>query len=134
MNSDAHNKPARGRVVLLIDDEQMVLDVGQAILQRLGHEVVTAQSGEEALDYFADHPEVIACVVLDLTMPGLGGKETYKRLRALSSDLPIIIASGLSAAQVAEQLDAAPETAIIQKPYQVADLSVTIQKMLQSDA
>ena len=130
MNTDAHSQPAPSHTVLLVDDEKMVLEVGKAILQRLGHEVVTAESGEEALDQFTAHRDAIGCVVLDLTMPGMDGKETFERLREVAPQLPIIIASGLSADQVASQFSSAPETAVIQKPYQVADLSATIESIL----
>jgi len=130
MNTDAHSQPTLSRTVLLVDDEKMVLEVGKAILQRLGHEVVTAESGEEALDQFSAHQDAIGCVVLDLTMPGMDGNETFKQLRSLVPGLPIIIASGLSADQVASQFNADPVTAFIQKPYQVADLSATIQGIL----
>jgi len=130
MNTDAHGQPTLNRTVLLVDDEKMVLEVGMAILQRLGHAVVTAESGEEALDQLTAHRDAIGCVVLDLTMPGMDGKETFKRLREMAPQLPIIIASGLSADQVASQFSTDPVTAVIQKPYQVADLSATIQHIL----
>ena len=55
MNTDIHGTPTPSRTVLLVDDEEMVLEVGKAILERLGHEVITAMSGEEALDQFAQH-------------------------------------------------------------------------------
>ena len=130
MNTDAHSQPTPSHTVLLVDDENMVLEVGMAILQRLGHEVVTAESGEEALDQFSAHRDAIGCVVLDLTMPGMDGQETFKRLREMAPQLPIIIASGLSADQVASQFSSNPVTAVIQKPYQVADLSATIESIL----
>jgi len=127
------NIDASSQTVLLIDDEQMVLEVGKAILQRLGHEVVTAESGEEALEKFDHHQEAIGCVVLDLTMPGMDGKETFGRLRELAPGLPIIISSGLSVEQVSAQFEESPKTAFIQKPYQVAELSSTIQSILEND-
>lgn len=130
MNTDAHGNPLPGRTVLLVDDEKMVLEVGKAILQRLGHTVVTATSGEEALDRFGRHRESIGCVVLDLTMPGMDGQTTFKRLRALSPELPIIIASGLAMDQVIGQFKDMPPTSVIQKPYQIADLSTNIQRIL----
>jgi CheY-like chemotaxis protein len=135
MNTDANSQLSQtpGRTVLLVDDENMVLEVGKAILQRLGHEVVTAESGEEALETFDRHQNAIGCVVLDLTMPGMDGKETFNRLRDIAPDLPVIISSGLSVEQVAAQFGNSPTTAFIQKPYQVAELSSTIQSILKSD-
>jgi CheY-like chemotaxis protein len=131
MNTDLHTNTIRGLKVLLVDDEKMVLEVGKAILQRLGHEVVTAESGEEALTQFSREPESIGCVVLDLTMPGMDGKAAFKALRELSPKLPIIIASGMAADQVAGQFVDMPPTSVIQKPYQIADLSASIQRVLK---
>ena len=134
MNTDAPGNPIPNRAVLLVDDEKMVLEVGKAILQRLGHAVITAESGEAALDQFVQQRDVIGCVVLDLTMPGMDGKETFRQLRKLDPELPVIIASGLSVDQVSGQFDDMAMTAVIQKPYQVADLSATIQGLLEDRA
>ena len=134
MNIDAHGNSMHGRKVLLVDDEKMVLEVGKAILQRMGNEVITAASGEEALDQFDQHRESIGCVVLDLTMPGLDGKATFKRLRKLSPELPIIIASGLAVDQITGQFGDMPPSSVIQKPYQVADLSAKIECILNSSS
>ena len=130
MKTDDCGNSTPGQKVLLVDDEKMVLEVGKAILQRLGNEVITAASGEEALDQFGQYRDSIGCVVLDLTMPGMDGKTTFRHLRGLSPELPVIIASGLSADQVSDQFNGMPPTSVIQKPYQVADLSAKIQSIL----
>jgi CheY-like chemotaxis protein len=134
MNTDTHGGPMHVRKVLLVDDEKMVLEVGKAILQRMGNEVVTAASGEEALYQFGQHRESIGCVVLDLTMPGMDGKATFKRLRELSPDLPIIIASGLAVDQITGEFGDMPPSSVIQKPYQVADLSAKIEAILNGSS
>ena len=131
MNTDAHGNSLQGRKVLLVDDEKMVLEVGKAILQRLGHEVITAESGEEALERFARQRDAIGCVVLDLTMPGMDGQATFKALREQSPDLPIIVASGMAVDQVIGQFGDMPPTSVIQKPYQIAVLSANIQRILK---
>jgi CheY-like chemotaxis protein len=131
MNADAPDNSMNINTVLLVDDEKMVLEVGKAILQRLGNAVITAASGEEALDRFGQHRESIGCVVLDLTMPGMDGQATFKRLRELSPELPIIIASGLAVDQVTGQFGDMQPSSVIQKPYQIADLSAKIQGILK---
>lgn len=130
MTSDANGNSSRGHKVLLVDDEKMVLEVGKAILQRLGHDVYTATSGEEALEQLNAHQGAIGCVVLDLTMPGMDGRQTFKQMRELIPDLPVIVASGLAAEQIKGHFTEMQPTAVIQKPYQVADLSATIQSIL----
>jgi CheY-like chemotaxis protein len=132
MDNGAHSNSMRGCKVLLVDDEKMVLEVGKAILQRLGHEVITAESGEEALHQFGQHMNSIGCVVLDLTMPGMDGKTAFKQFRTLNAELPIIIASGLSVDEVIGQFGDMPPTSVIQKPYQIADLSTKIEGILNS--
>ena len=127
MNSDALGNEKQSHTVLLVDDEIMVLEVGKAILERIGHTVITAVSGEDALEKFTQHRHVIGCVVLDLTMPGMDGKEIFRRLRALRPDLPIIIASGLSADHILAEFGEIRPTSIIQKPYQIANLSSKIE-------
>ena len=131
MNTDAHGDSIQSRKVLLVDDEKMVLEVGKAILQRLGHDVITVESGEEALEEFARQRDAIGCVVLDLTMPGMDGQATFKALRTQRPDLPIIVASGLAVDQVVNQFGDTPPTSVIQKPYQIADLSAHIQGILK---
>ena len=134
MTTDARNNSMLGLKVLLVDDEKMVLEVGKAILQRLGHKVITAASGEEALDQYVRHRESIGCVVLDLTMPGMDGQAAFKQLRSLSPKLPIIIASGMAADQVTRQFGETQPSSVIQKPYQIADLSTKIQSILTGDS
>jgi two-component system cell cycle sensor histidine kinase/response regulator CckA len=127
MNSETLGNEGQSHTVLLVDDEKMVLEVGKAILERLGHTVITAMSGEDALEKFTQHRHMIGCVVLDLTMPGMDGKKIFERLRALRPDLPIIIASGLAVDHVLAEFGEIQPTSVIQKPYQIANLSSKIQ-------
>jgi CheY-like chemotaxis protein len=132
MNTVADSNPPLANTVLLVDDEEMVLEVGRAILQRLGYDVISALNGEDALARFGQHGKSIGCAVLDLTMPGMDGKTTFLRLRELRPDLPVIIASGLAVDQVAGQFKGMERVSIIQKPYQVADLAKKITESMQS--
>lgn len=131
MNTNADGTPPKANTVLLVDDEEMVLEVGRAILKRLGYDVITAMNGEDALARFGKHGQCIGCAVLDLTMPGMDGKTTFLRLRELRPDLPVIIASGLAVDQVAGQFEGLERVSIIQKPYQVADLAKKITQRMQ---
>jgi CheY-like chemotaxis protein len=133
MNAPAPDSIAKGRSILLVDDETIVLDVGRAILQRLGHDVLLARSGEDALKQYHQHEEAIGCVVLDLTMPGMDGETTYRRLRELNPQLPIVIASGLPAQAVRDLFSDTPPADIIQKPFQVADLSEKMTRLFKPD-
>jgi PAS domain S-box-containing protein len=89
--------------ILLVDDDETVLSVGREMLEILGFSVLTAAGGEKALDLLAERGEQIVCVVLDLTMPQMDGKETCSRLREIDPAIPVIMSSGYSRKDVEMQ-------------------------------
>jgi CheY-like chemotaxis protein len=80
--------------ILLVDDEDAVRAVAARVLEKSGFEVVQADSGEEALEICAQPGSRLRGVVLDLTMPGLGGEATFRQIRARWPELPVIESSG----------------------------------------
>ena len=81
-------------LVLLVDDEEAVRGLARRVLERGGYQVIEAANGEDALGALADHRASVRAVVLDLTMPGLGGEATLQRIRQDSPHLPVIVSSG----------------------------------------
>jgi len=112
----------QGRV-LLVDDEEAVRRTGARVLESLGYSAVPASGGQEALDWLAANPGPLAAVVLDLSMPGLDGAETFRRMRALRPDLRIIVSSGFDRTGAAQALLDAGAVAFVQKPYRVRDFA-----------
>jgi CheY-like chemotaxis protein len=87
----------QGGTILVIDDEEWVLELARVFLERGHFDVVTADSGREALEILrGEVGKTIDAVVLDLTMPDLDGQETFLEIRALRPRLPVIVASGFS--------------------------------------
>lgn len=132
-----HNDPAavgntfdwRGHgIVLLVDDEETVREIGRDMLQRLGYAVITARNGLEAVDIFRSHTD-ISLVILDLTMPLMDGMQCVKALRALQPEIPILMSSGFNEQEVAKQSDAQGLAGFIQKPYRLADLKGILAKL-----
>ena len=80
------------KVVLFVDDEEMVLTVGSLMLQKLGCNVLTASRGQEAIDIFEKNE--VDFVVLDMQMPGMSGYETYHQLKEIQPEVKILLASG----------------------------------------
>jgi CheY-like chemotaxis protein len=78
--------------VLFIDDEVSILKMRRLVFEAVGYSVLTAISGEEALEMIELHP--VDAVVLDYLMPGMDGEETARNIRKLRSDIPIILSSG----------------------------------------
>ncbi len=121
--------PSPPRRVLLVEDEEIVCDIGEKMLRRLGYAVLTARSGEEALTLFAQGHREIDLVILDLIMPGIPGAEVYERLRAIRPDVPVLLSSGFSLDGEAMELLRRGCRGFIQKPFSLEQLRAKIQEI-----
>jgi CheY-like chemotaxis protein len=115
-------------LVLFVDDEETVCDIGSEMLKMLGFEVITALDGREALDVFQRHPE-ISLVIIDLMMPHLDGEQTFTELRKLRPDLKVIMSSGYNEQEVTQRFLGKGISGFIQKPYRLSDLETVIKKI-----
>jgi PAS domain S-box-containing protein len=133
----AKEKPAPEPVggtetILIVDDEEPILEMTTRLLTEYGYKVLTASSGEEGLEIYDDHKEEIALVILDLIMPGMGGRETWRRLREMSPRCKVLLASGLWLEDVAREALTTGVTGFIQKPYETSGLLEQIRQVLDS--
>jgi DNA-binding LacI/PurR family transcriptional regulator/signal transduction histidine kinase/ActR/RegA family two-component response regulator len=118
--------------VLLVDDEPVVLRSGARLLKRMGFSVLKARDGQESIDIFNQTEEAITCVILDLTMPGMGGLATMAELKKARPDVPIILSSGYSEEQIAKAPKHLLPAAFLPKPYDFDTLSRTLRKVLSA--
>jgi PAS domain S-box-containing protein len=116
--------------VLLVDDEDMIIDVGKPILEQMGYNVLTATGGKEALDIYEKNKQEIGIVVLDMIMPGMGGGDTYDRLKELNPDIKVLLSSGYSINGQATKILERGCDGFIQKPFNVMGLSRKIRGVL----
>ena len=125
--------PAR---VMIMDDEEMLRAVAGAMLQRLGHEVVQARDGKEALAQYRQHREEgkpIDLVIMDLTIPGgMGGKEAVREILAMDPFAKVIVSSGYSNDPIMANCREYGFVAAMVKPFQLEDLARVIKQVLQS--
>jgi len=119
-----------GGTVLLVDDDSAVRTIGVQMLERLGYTVLTAADGREGLEVFRTRREEIACVILDLTMPEMGGDEVFRELRRLQRDVRVILTSGYNEQEVIQQFAGKGLAGFVQKPYTVAKLRETLHGAL----
>lgn len=114
---------AAGTTVLLVDDEAMVMEIGAQFLKRLGYKVLTASSGQQALDRIKQSPVGIDCLLLDFSMPGMDGLETMQEIRKIRPDIRIIVTSGYTRQQIEDQFArVGPPDDFIHKPFRMKDL------------
>ncbi len=122
--------PGKGRTILVVDDEESILEFVQTILEAEGYRVCTALSGEEALETMNREKMGIDCIILDLNMPGIGGKRCLEEIRKRDRRLPVVIASGCPAAPGLPKTKMAPSTVHLPKPYRADELLAVIRQML----
>jgi DNA-binding NtrC family response regulator len=116
--------------ILVVDDEHNVLTSFQKLLGREGHEVLTASSGEQALQLLAaDQPDLM---LLDVRMAGLTGLETLKRVREFAPRLPVIIMTAFGTTDTAMDAVKLGAFEYLLKPFEVSTLRVLVQMALTS--
>ena len=116
--------------ILLIDDEEIILDVGQRMLAKLGYEVIIASDGTSALEIFSRNKAGIDLIILDMVMPKMGGGEVFDRLKKIDSQVKVLLASGYSINGQANSILARGCNGFIQKPFNLQSLSQNIRAIL----
>ena len=117
--------------ILLVDDEEIVLTVGQELLEALGYEVLTARGGREAIEKFKDKKDKISLIILDMIMPDMGGGETYDILKEIDKDISVILSSGYSIEGKATEIMNRGCNGFLQKPFKLSQLSQSIKDVLE---
>jgi CheY-like chemotaxis protein len=116
--------------VLLVDDEEMVLDVGKELLNHLGYEVLLAENGQEALELYKKNQDEIDLVLLDMVMPVMGGGEAFDRMKEINTNVKVLLSSGYSLEGEAKEILKRGCDAFIQKPFKMEQLSQKLRGIL----
>ena len=132
MKGDATIKFGKG-TILVVDDEEMVLEIGTEMIGKMGYRTLSARNGEEAISLYRKNPDDIDLVVLDLIMPGASGSETFDMLRQINAGVKVLLASGYSIDSQAVALMDRGCNGFIQKPYNLEELSRKIDEILKSE-
>jgi CheY-like chemotaxis protein len=114
-------------VVLVVDDEQVVRELAKKALERHGYTVLLADSGLAAIDVLRRHTGEIALVVLDLSMPHMGGEEALLELRKIRPEVKVVVSSGYSEAETMALFQGQRVSGFIQKPYTSKQLAVKVK-------
>lgn len=107
-----------------------MLGVAQTTLAETGFNVLAASDGEEAIRLFKKHRRDIRGVLLDMSMPQMGGDEILEALRRIQHDVRVVVTSGYSASEVSEKLAGKGLVGFVQKPFRASELVETIHKAL----
>ncbi len=118
-------------VILFADDDELCLDVGVKILQKLGYSVLQARDGQEALEVFESNKNTVDLVILDMRMPHNGGR-AFDQLKQIKSDVKVLIASGFTEDQRIRDMFEQGCIGFIQKPFSINALSKKVSKALKN--
>jgi two-component system, cell cycle sensor histidine kinase and response regulator CckA len=122
-----------GGTILVVDDERQVRLLQQLVLEGKGFTVLTAENGREAVNLFRGKPNEIACVLLDLTMPHMGGEDTFAELRQIRDEVPVVLVSGYSEKQLSERVKELGFARFLKKPVQRKDLLDAVREALRNE-
>jgi PAS domain S-box-containing protein len=115
--------------ILVVDDEPSVLEVCRSMLESLGWQVLAARDGLQAVEVFRDNAARIACVVLDLSMPGRDGLATLEELRRIRPDVQAILTSGYAEQDATARFMQGDLAGFVQKPYTIEKLRAALGRI-----
>jgi CheY-like chemotaxis protein len=116
--------------ILFAEDEAVVRTLTKLVLEGVGYNVLVATDGREAVEMFQQNASEISIVLLDMTMPVMGGKEAFRRIREIRPDVPVIVLTGYTEDIAREDLGAGVSAGFIQKPYSADTLVAEIRASL----
>jgi len=116
--------------ILLVDDEEIILDVAQAMLKKLGYRVLTADGGRKAVDLVKQNGHEIDMVIVDLIMPEMEGGKVFDLIRETQPAMPVILSSGYSINGQANEIMQRGCSGFIQKPFTIFEISKKIRSVL----
>jgi PAS domain S-box-containing protein len=117
--------------VLVVDDEETVRALARRSLERHGFGVLTASDGVEGVAIFREHCDEIVAVLLDMTMPRMGGEDTFRELRRIRSEVRVILSSGYNEQEAISHFVGKGLSGFIQKPYQSRELIAKLREILE---
>ena len=116
--------------ILLVDDVESLLEIGKAMLEQYGYAVITAASGERAIEIYKKEKESINLVILDIGMPGIGGHNCLSELKNINPEIKVLVASGYVETGKMKETLACSASGFIAKPYRSIELIKKVRCIL----
>jgi CheY-like chemotaxis protein len=111
------------KTILLIDDEEMVIDISEMMLKKLGYKVLKARNGHEGLQLFETNKTKIDLIISDLDMPKMNGKEVLDKLRDIDPHIKVMLSSGALIDTDERSVLNEGFNGFLKKPYSMTTLS-----------
>ena len=130
---DVEKLPKTNNHILFVDDEEMLLQTGKQMLERLGYKVTTTPSSRDALEKFRENPDYFDLVITDQVMPQMLGVELAKALLQIRADIPVILMTGYSETITMEKAEEIGIAEMFLKPTSSRQLDETIRRILSNE-
>jgi len=121
-----------GETILVVEDEPHIRELGEELLQEFGYKVLTSPDGKSALDLYAGKARDIDLVILDLIMPGMGGRRCLEEIIKINPEAKVLIASGHQPMGSTEGILAAAK-GFVTKPYKLKQMLGKVREVLDGD-
>jgi two-component system, cell cycle sensor histidine kinase and response regulator CckA len=128
---NVHSEQGTG-TILVVDDEEVVRRTATSALQRYGYTVLTAEDGREGVNLYRDMAESISMILLDMTMPVMGGEEALRNLKMINPGVRVLLSSGFNEVEAIRRFTGKGLAGFIQKPYTAAALAEKVRAVLDS--
>jgi len=117
--------------ILIIDDEEIVRELGKDILEGQNYTVLLAWNGNEGVKIFTENKDRIDLVILDMVMPEKSGKQTFKEIKAIKPDAKMLLCSGYGQEDYFHELFENGAAGFLQKPFRLSQLLSKVKEVLE---
>ena len=118
------------KTILLIDDEEMVINISEMMLKRLGYRVLKAHSGYEGLQLFEENKSEIDLIISDLEMPKMNGKEVMDKIREINPEIKVLLSSGALTDADEKNIINKGFNGFLKKPYNLKTLYMKMAEII----
>lgn len=125
----SHNKNPEKKIILLIEDDVMILELLHEVLTQAGYAVLIARNATDGLEQFKSNKKNIFCIVLDYEIPGMHPSRLLEKISEIDSDVKIVISSGYSQNIVIQEIPSANISCYFAKPYDPMSLVSELKKL-----
>ncbi len=124
--------PRGSENILIIDDEVSVCEIAKDMLSNLGYGVSFVHDGKAGVEMYRTRRASIDLIMMNMNMPLMGGRETFRQLKNINPDLPILIVTGHGRAVLDESEWPSEISGYLQKPFQLEDLAIKVRHVLDN--
>lgn len=118
-------------LALVVDDDQGVREAASRLLEYFGFSVLQAVNGRDGAEQFSKHASDVVVVILDMTMPEMNGEETFREIRRMRADVPVILTSGYNEIEATRRFTAKGLAGFLQKPFTPKELTQKLSLALK---